>query len=107
MSLKFEHALLQDPAFSAAEFHERLRLSSPEQLEQCIRLLGMYLALYKRQFGELEESAYAGLLGFDPADMNLAELMAEGLQESSAMLMMIHAEPDAPLPAGSESARIN
>ncbi len=68
MSMKFEHPLLQDPAFSAAEFLERLRLSSPEQLEQCIRLLGMYLALYKRQFGELEESAYAGLLGFDPAE---------------------------------------
>lgn len=93
MSLESEELALQDPGFPVAEFRERLRLSSPEQLEQCIRLLGMYIALYKRRFGELDESACAGLLGLDPDNMNLAELMAAGLDEANAMLLMIHAEP--------------
>lgn len=93
MSLESEEVALQDPGFPVAEFQERLRLSSPEQLEQCIRLLGMYIALYKRRFGELDETACAGLLGLAPDDMNLAELMAAGLDEANAMLMMIHTEP--------------
>lgn len=93
MSPKCEEIALQDPGYSVAEFQERLRHSSPEQLEQCIRLLGMYLALYKRQFGELEESAYAGLMGQESDAVNLADLMAAGLDEANAMLLMTHVEP--------------
>ncbi len=75
-----------------SEFNERLRLCSVEQLEQCIRLLGMYLALYKRGHGELDESAYAGLLNQDRADLKLAELMSDGMDEANAMLLLIQSE---------------
>jgi len=82
-----------DPAHNDSEFNDRLRLCSVEQLEQCIRLLGMYLALYKRGHGELDESAYAGLLNQDPADLKLAELMSDGMDEANAMLLLIQSEP--------------
>ena len=82
-----------DPGFSVSEFQERLRLCSVEQLEQCIRLLGMYVALYKRGHGELDESAYAGMLSLDPSDLKLAELMADGMDEANAMLLLIQSEP--------------
>ena len=85
-----------DAGSADSEFNDRLRLCSVEQLEQCIRLLGMYLALYKRGHGELDESAYAGLLNQDPADLKLAELMSAGMDEANAMLLMIQSEPDAP-----------
>lgn len=107
MSLKSEFSPLPDPGFAVAEFLERLQLSSPEQLEQCIRLLGMYVALYKRQFGELEESAFAGLMGLDSSDIPLAELMADGLDEANAMLLMIHTDPGQAHPAADDAPRIN
>lgn len=96
MPLKTHATAVKDPGFSDSEFHERLRVCSPEQLEQCIRLLGMYVALYKRGYGELEESAYAGLLNLDPSDFNLAELMADGMDEANAMLLLIQSEPRDP-----------
>jgi hypothetical protein len=55
----------------------------------------MYLALYKRGHGELDESAYAGLLNQDPADLKLAELMSDGMDEANAMLLLIQSEPSA------------
>ena len=93
MSLKTREPTSSDPGFSDSEFNDRLRLCSVEQLEQCIRLLGMYLALYKRGHGELDESAYAGLLNHDPADLKLAELMADGMDEANAMLLLIQSGP--------------
>ena len=96
MSLKTREPTSSDPGFSDSEFNDRLRLCSVEQLEQCIRLLGMYLALYKRGHGELDESAYAGLLNQDRADMKLAELMSDGMDEANAMLLLIQSEPGAP-----------
>ncbi len=84
-----------DLDFSSPDFNERLSLCSTEQLRQCIRLLGMYLALYKRGHGELDASAYMGLLNHDPENMKLAELMADGMDEAHAMLLLIQCEPAA------------
>ncbi|OGT83739.1 MAG: hypothetical protein A3H91_11650 [Gammaproteobacteria bacterium RIFCSPLOWO2_02_FULL_61_13] len=96
MPLKTREPAGIDPGYSDTEFNERLRLCSVEQLEQCIRLLGMYLALYKRGHGELDESAYAELLNQDPVDLKLAELMSDGMDEANAMLLLIQSEPGAP-----------
>lgn len=95
MPLKTDVPTEFDPGHTDSEFNERLRLCSVEQLEQCIRLLGMYLALYKRGHGELDESAYAGLLNQDAADLKLAELMSDGMDEANAMLLLIQSEPGA------------
>jgi hypothetical protein len=85
-----------DPAFSDAEFRARIGRCSPDELAQCVRLLGMYLALYKRQFGELEVSSYAPLANRDTSELALAELAAEGMDEASAMLMLIQTDPPGP-----------
>ena len=108
MTLKSYAASDQDITFSDSEFHERLRLCSPEQLEQCVRLLGMYIALYKRDHGELKESAYSGLLSVGPTDIKLAELMVDGMDEANAMLLLIQSEPkDSGFPAPRYSNRLN
>ncbi len=96
MPLKTREHTGIESGYADSDFHERLRLCSVEQLEQCIRLLGMYLALYKRGHGELDETAYAGLLNQDPADLKLAELMSDGMDEANAMLMLIQSEPGTP-----------
>jgi hypothetical protein len=79
---------------TAAEIQDRLNDATPDELAHCIRLLGMYLALYKRSFGELDESCYAGLLGPDAHDLGLADLLAAGLDEAGAMLCLVQNEPD-------------
>ena len=76
-----------------SEFQERLRRSSPEQLEQCIRLLGLYVALYKRDHGELNESSYSDVLNLNSVDIKLAELMADGMDEANAILQLVQSEP--------------
>ena len=96
-----------DTACPDSEFNERLRLCSVEQLEQCIRLLGMYLALYKRGHGELDESAYAGLLNQDRADLKLAELMSDGMDEANAMLLLIQSEPAVQEPSAVARNKMN
>jgi hypothetical protein len=93
MTLKTNDTSSDVLEFSESDFYERMNLCSVEQLQQCIRLLGMYLALYKRGHGELDASAYMGLLNHDPADLKLAELMADGMDEANAMLLMVQSEP--------------
>jgi hypothetical protein len=83
---------IRDPACSDTEFRVRVGRCSPEELAQCVRLLGMYLAMYKRQYGELEVSAYAPLANHGASELALAELMAEGMDEASAMLTLIQTE---------------
>ena len=96
-----------EAGYPDSEFNERLRLCSVEQLEQCIRLLGMYLALYKRGHGELDESAYAGLLNQDRADLKLAELMSDGMNEANAMLLLIQSEPAVQEPSAVARNKMN
>ncbi|MBI1733197.1 MAG: hypothetical protein HYR49_10600 [Gammaproteobacteria bacterium] len=100
--------IFTDPAFSDSEFCERVQCCSHEELAQCVRLLGMYLALFKRQFGELDVSACARFAGNDTSEYELAQLMAEGMDEASAMLMMIKTEsPDPRMPASEDDPLLN
>ena len=83
-------------------FHNLVAQCSREDLAQCLRLLGMYLSLYKSRFGGMEDPVYAKLLASVNTDAELAQLCSAGLDEAIAMLSTInlHAKPASPpLPA--------
>jgi len=60
-----------------------------EGLAQCIRLLSTYIALYKKDFGELSTESYESILfstGFDAESISVYE---NGIHEAITMLSMI------------------
>lgn len=71
------------------EFHQLLAARDREELVRCIRLLGMYLALYKNCYGEIGEARCAALLDPLLGDGELAALVGTGLLEASAMLRLV------------------
>lgn len=60
-----------------------------EELARCIRLLSMYLALYKRRCGEIAISDYLELSEAPVMNQELADLFKDGLDEASAMLSLV------------------
>ena len=68
--------------------------SGREELARCIRLLSMYLAMYKRHFGEMSMSDYLDLADSPLANQELAGLVKHGLEEATAMLTLVIQEKD-------------
>ena len=68
--------------------------SGREELARCIRLLSMYLAMYKRHFGEISMSDYLELSGSPLVNQELAGLVKHGLAEATAMLALVIQEKD-------------
>ncbi len=80
-----------------------LQFSSNEDLARCARLLGLYLAMYKHEFGELSEATCDRYLNAGNTANNdplIAEIFTSGLQEVSSLLTLIHAD-------GSHSQHMN
>ena len=71
------------------EFHQLLAARGRDELVRCIRLLGMYLALYKNCYGEIGEARFAVLLDPLVGDGELAALVGTGLLEANAMLRLV------------------
>jgi hypothetical protein len=60
-----------------------------EELARCIRLLSMYLAMYKRRCGEISISDYLELSESPVMNQDMADLFKDGLDEASAMLSLV------------------
>ena len=60
-----------------------------EGLTQCIRLLSTYIALYKRDFGELSAESYEAILESTTVDPDMVNVFENGMSEAVAMLAMI------------------
>lgn len=58
-------------------------------LTQCIRLLSTYIALYKKDFGELSTESYQSILGSAGVETDMIGVFENGMQEAVAMLSMI------------------
>ncbi len=58
-------------------------------LTQCIRLLSTYIALYKKDFGELSTESYQAILGSTGIETDMIGVFENGMQEAVAMLSMI------------------
>jgi hypothetical protein len=75
-------------------FSSLVQDSGREELARCIRLLSMYLAMYKRNFGEMSMSDYLDLSGSPLVNQELAGLVKQGLEEATAMLTLVIQEKD-------------
>ncbi len=58
-------------------------------LAQCIRLLSTYIALYKKDFGELSSERYESILFSTGLDTEMISVYEDGIHEAVAMLSMI------------------
>lgn len=77
-------------------FHNLMQDCDQQELARCIRLLSMYLALYKRHHGEIALSDYLELTESPIINEELAELVKQGLDEASAMLTLVLQDKDQP-----------
>ena len=59
------------------------------ELSQCIRLLSMYLAIYKDQYGELPPECYEDLLSSQEVDADTAKIFDRGMHEALTILDMV------------------
>lgn len=71
------------------ELELRVAESSKAELEQCARLLAMYLAVYKRRFGEISVSDSDTLSEHELRGDSGAEVFAMGLVELKDMLQLV------------------
>lgn len=60
-----------------------------EGLTQCIRLLSTYVALYKKDFGELSAESLESILDSTCVDADMLSVFENGMHEAVAMLSMI------------------
>ena len=79
----------QDLVELQGEFEDYVTRQSREELSRCIRLLGMYVALYKVQHGDLPESQFAALFDAGSANGNVLRVLMGGLREANAMLGLL------------------
>ena len=60
-----------------------------EGLTQCIRLLSTYIALYKKDFGELSAESYEAILDSTGLETEMINVFENGIHEAVTMLGMI------------------
>lgn len=58
-------------------------------LTQCIKLLATYIALYKKDFGELSIESYESVFNSTNIETGMVSIFEDGLNEAVAMLFMI------------------
>ena len=63
--------------------------SNKDDLVQCIRLISLYVSIYKKHFGELPTDYYEDLFRTGDLDNSSTEIFENGLNEAIAMLDMI------------------
>ena len=71
--------------------------SSKAELAQCMRMLSMYVALYKKSFGELPPSCFEKILSSEILDAETAKVFENGMTEAITILSMVmhaHAQHD-------------
>lgn len=81
--------------------------SNKDDLVQCIRLISLYVSLYKRHFGELPTEHYEDLFRTGDYDNSSNEIFEDGLNEAIAMLDMIIKTSPGTMPYQHGSVTIN
>lgn len=77
------------------QYERLLQFSSHEDLARCARLLGLYIAMYKHEFGELPAETCSRYLQTGDTSENdplIAEIFNSGLQEVTSLLTLITAD---------------
>jgi hypothetical protein len=80
-------------------------ISGKNELAQCLRLLSIYVALYKKSYGELPPSSFEKILTSDVIDTETARIFENGMLEAISILDMVLQSQPGQLPA--EGVTIN
>jgi len=71
------------------EFLELTQTCNRDELVKCARVLAMYIALYRQQFGEVPLHCHAKLQQTNAFDDELIQITMEGLHEAVEMLKTV------------------
>jgi len=71
------------------EFLQLAQTCNRDELVKCARILAMYIALYRQEFGEIPLRGYAKLLDTSALDGELLQITREGLYEAAEMLKTV------------------
>ena len=63
--------------------------SDKNDLVQCIRLISLYVSIYKKHYGELPSEFYEDIFMPEDAGKSSADVFEKGLGEAIAMLDMV------------------
>lgn len=81
--------LLSELKIKERELKTLSEMIDKEGLAQCIRLLSTYVALYKKDFGELSAESYESILLSTGLETEMISVYENGIHEAVAMLSMI------------------
>lgn len=80
---------LADIRARETELKTLIGVSGKDELAQCVRLLAMYIAIYKKCFGELPSVSYEKLLSSQEIDKDTARIFENGMLEAITILDMV------------------
>ena len=71
------------------ELQSLIEMCGKAELSHGVRLLSMYVALYKKSYGELPRDSYEKILSSSVVDAELAKVFESGMREAVSILDMI------------------
>jgi hypothetical protein len=71
------------------ELQSLVNVCGKPELVHTIRLLSMYIALYKKAFGELPAASFEKILASDNVDADTARIFENGILEAITILDMV------------------
>ncbi len=71
------------------ELQSLVIMSNKQELAQCVRLLSIYLAIYKKDFGDLPPTSFEKLMDAESIDIHCAAIFENGISEAIAMLNLV------------------
>jgi hypothetical protein len=89
------------------EFTLMVENCSREDLAKCAKFLAMYIALYRRKFGEIPNSGYNKLITTPELDQELIEILDDGMYEAAEMLKLILSQKNRPQDKDKQGPYIN
>jgi len=80
---------LSDMKVTEYKLQSLVDISDKVELAQCLRLLSIYVALYKKSYGELPTSSFEKILTSDLIDTETARIFENGMLEAISILKMV------------------
>ena len=78
------------------EFQDLVEECNRNELGQCAKLLAMYIAVYKQEYGELPIENLLNMSETLLVGQELSQIIQDGIEEASSMLRMVHNEQQMP-----------
>ena len=80
---------LSDMKITEFNLQSLVDLSDKGELAPCLRLLSIYIALYKKNYGELPASSFEKILTSELIDTETAMIFEDGMLEAISILKMV------------------